>query len=263
MSRRNARPSRRGNPQLSASARLFRSVLGLSAGYPVFTAGRCVEDPGNPGFVREFVDWNDPTHLLQQTTGGLQVALPTPHADFRGARCVSTSAHVYVSTRSVAYWGVCNGSSVATETVRVFTPLAATLGVYDVTTSAGNQGGYQNYVDTTLVASLNRIGGGSQDAVVPTSIGAAGVGTPTYVSLRYEAGAYEYRRKSTTVASGSYANPATVGNSQRPLTLFANDDAADFPASMRWVFWGLFPALSASQRGVVQQFIQAAYGIAP
>ncbi len=84
---------------------LFAEVLRISRGYPVFTTDYYILDPLTPGGgVLAFVDWNDPTHLLLQTTQGLQVRAPALDPKYHGKGSVTFSAHRYISTRAASAW---------------------------------------------------------------------------------------------------------------------------------------------------------------
>lgn len=269
MSRRlGARPSRR---QSNALGGLASQVRALSRGLPQFFASRYTVD-GVSGKTASFIDANDPTHSLLQSVALGQVAIPAAHADFAGKLCATTTGvETYQSNRSTAFWDrVARGADV--ETFRVFTPLAgAGTRVLDITTGTGTSPGHQFYWDpaANVTASLNRSGGGSQDVMTPQTIGATGVDVPTYASLRFrnpgDANQFECRRKSALSASGAYANPPSIlGVSGLPLTLFANAyPVAALGAVCRWSWWGMFPALSSSQRAIVQLWIQSEFGIAP
>lgn len=217
-----------------------------------------------------FYDTNDRAKKLVGGTN--KVAIPAAHADFAGNLCAtSTGAESYQSNTSMASWvRAADGSNI--ETFRIFTPLAgAGTRVLDVTTFAGATAGHQFYWDpaSNCTASLNRSGGGSQDVMTPQAIGATGVGTPTYVSIRFknpgDTNQFECRRKGTLTASGAFSNaPTTGGVSAQPLTLFSNAyPGASLGAICRWAYWGAFPALTAQQRAVVQAWILEEFGIAP
>lgn len=249
----------------------LQRVMALSAGLPQFFASRYNVD-GVSGEVASFIDANDPTHLLVQPTDTRQVALPAAHADFGGELCATTTGNeAYQSNRSTAYWfAIAAGANV--ETFRVFTPLAgAGTRVLDATSFVGTSNGHQFYYDpaANVTASLNRTGGGSQDVMTPQSLGATGVDVPTYASLRFrnpgDANQFECRRKGSLAASGAYANaPGVGGVSNVPLTLFSNGyPAPSLGAVCRWVYWGMFPALTAAQRSVVHDWIAEWFGIAP
>lgn len=246
-------------------SRLFGQVMRLSQGLPQFFADQFE----GSSTVTHFFDFHD---RAKKIVGGTsKVALPAAHADFAGKLCATTTgAEAYQSnTPNASWYRASDGSNV--ETFRVFTPLAgAGTRVLDATAFVGNVPGHQFYWDpaSNMTASLNRSGGGSQDSMTPQAIGATGVGTPTYVSIRFsnpgDANQFECRRKGALVASGAYANPPSAGQSAQPLTLFSNGfPGASLGAVCRWVWWGAFPALTAQQRAVVQAWILEEYGIAP
>lgn len=264
--RRNITRSRRHAVTMPGSG--LAAVMRLSQGLPQFLASRYIADGANLGSL---VDLNDAGHLITRPTGSNQSAVPAAHADFNGRLCVTTTgSEAYQSNRSVAFWGrISSGADV--ETVRVWTPLAgAGTRVLDATSFTGNATGHQFYWDpaSNVTASLNRSGGGSQDSMTPQSFGATGVGTPTYAWIRFknpgDTNQFECRRKGSLATSGAYTNPPTVGSATAPLTLFSNGfPAPSLGAVCRWAYFGMFPALTAAQRTVVNAWIQAEFGIAP
>jgi hypothetical protein len=243
----------------SAPLSLFEQVLALSAGRPVFTADKYTVD-GVSGRVRAFVDWNDPTHLLEQTAAAQQVPLPVPHADFAGALCTTSNADaVYASNRPASAFNY-TADGVSFESVRVISPFATGLGVIDVTATQGGHGGYQVFLDPNphgrLLASTGVFPG---DAVG----GSAPAGVPTYFSFRVEAAAanqLELRQKATLVSSGIFS-AAPAGPATLPLCLLSNGPAVSYAYPGRWVALLHFPALTPAQRLIVETWIYETYGI--
>lgn len=257
------RPDRSGGGDVASIA---AQVSAFSAGRPQFFAEKYNLDGGS-GKVGSFFDGNDPTHLLVQTVALNQVVVPVGHADYGGALCATaTGNEAYQSNRSTTYWGICS-DGVSVEMVRVFTPLVgAATRVIDATAFAGSNKGHQAFwasggnASVTLIATAGLPVNGA-------SAGPTGQDVPTYIWNRFEqAGAnqYEVRRKSALISSGAYATAPSAGASQAPLTLFSNGyPAVVLGATCRWVYTGVFPALSAAQRAVVNSWIQQRWGIAP
>lgn len=265
MGRRNSRPSRRQNgPYTDAARRAWLAVLAASAGKPVFTADRYIEDPGHLGFVLSFVDWNDPTHVLTQATAAQQVPLPAPHADFGGRLCATFASPMnYVSSRAAAAFQFMHDGT-GMSLFQAFTPTDVT-GLHSLacTTSTAGIRGLSYYSNaTTMRSSVEKTGA----SVYPdSSVGAIAIGTPTYREISHGTGRspqYDLRAKGTTVSSGAYASAAEAGDSQHTLRLASNSGPSLLFVG-RWRDLILTPGVSAAQRAAIQSYYQMAYGIAP
>lgn len=247
------RPSRSRRSVTRGS--LFHSVLGLAAGRPVFTADRYLSD-SSTGKTAAFVDWCDPTHVLAQSTGARQAAIPAAHADYGGSLCASfAGGQFYVSSRAAAKWDfVHNGASC--ETFFVLTPLdaAATAVLYATRTGAS---GAQVY---TAGGSYTYFVQASSGGIAATPFGTATNGVPTFTAVRHAEPPYEVRLKGTVGASGN-ASPSNEA-SDSPLQLGGLSNAT-FMSTMRWALIGFFPALTTNQRATVHAWIQQRTGIAP
>ena len=251
---------------VKTAAMLFQEVLALAAGRPVFTADNYIVD-GVSGRVRAFVDWNDPTHQLVQTSAALQVPVPAPHADFGGALCASfTGAQAYQSNRGAGAWAFAH-DGVSCERLDVFVPTSGSGGAANVvatTVIAGNNPGSQIYytAGATIHHYLGSAGGAPVNAA---SIGNGPASVPTYTMARHEAAAanqYQLRQRRTLIGQGAFAFPPTPAAAQTPLTLGANGlPALQFPANVRWPACCFFPALSPAQRATVEAWLAQAYGI--
>lgn len=262
------RPSRRPDRNFYATRSLFSRVLSYTQGLPWIDYGSADEDSGHSGFALRFLDMNNAAHYLAQTDTTKQVALPAAHADYANDLCATFSGtQAYQSNQPNTFWAF-TSKGVSCESLRVFTPLAgAGTRVVDVTTSAANQRGHQCY--WTSGADVTAYLGKTGSAVVAaTSVGVVGQDVATYMMMRFEqAGAnqYEFRRKSSLIASGAYASaPDGTGSSGVPLTV----GSVTFPAisaggTMRIKLHAFFPALTSGQRRDVQQLILSKWGIAP
>lgn len=246
------------------SSRLFAGVLALAAGRPVFTADYYAVDSLS-GKVSALIDWNDPTHTLAQGNGANQCALPAAHADFAGRLCLtfaSAAPNHYLSNRS----GVVNYMHDGTggELFLTNTPTAGGTSVPAGSRNASGRG-----------FSLVRLGGTPRadfyalttaNAFVIQVTGANpswAVDVPTYIHAAYETASTPdatLRQRSTSIGTANQAIAPESGNSSQNLRL--GTDGTNH-ASMRWRSLAFFPALTASQRALVQQYIQQDTGITP
>jgi FAD/FMN-containing dehydrogenase len=258
MSRRLQRSRRFGG---GLSQTLFQRVLALSAGRPIFTANYYAVD-GVSGKVSAFVDWNDPTHVLAQTTSANQVAIPAAHADFSNQLCGTFTAHAYQSNRAVAQW-IFAHDGVSCERVEVLTPTSAVAVPQVVSTTV--------WAAVAAGAQLYYTGGGAWNHSIYTSaagisainspFGAATVNVPRYLSARHKAADtpdWELRQNGALVASGAYSVAPTATDPEVPFTLGCNNFATvSNPAPMRWRAAAFFPALDAAGRAIVDAWCVA------
>jgi hypothetical protein len=264
MTRRNAGRGRRqaaGGP--SAAAR-FGQVLGLSSGRPVFTAARYTVDGGS-GKVAAFVDWNNGAHTLSQATSANQVAIPTGHANFAGKSCaVFSLAALTVYSSNIAGCVDFMHDGTGGESFLVFTATGGT-GVPTGSRDTGARGFTlarfaDGHVDSYVVnaASGLVVSNSSAAAAVPNDVA-------TYINVSLATASTPdsaLRVKGSTLVSADALLPPEAGASAAPLRLGGDMSPGNY-MDMRWAALLFFPALTAGQRAIVQQWIQAEYGIAP
>lgn len=250
----------------SAALSLFEQVLALSAGRPVFTADKYTVD-GISGRVRSWIDWNDPTHVLDQSIAAQQVPVPAAHADFAGALCATyTGGQAYQSNRAVAAWTF-TADGVSNEQWDVFEPVGqASPGAVCATAFTGGQAGSLTTFEPGGLTHLLGSGpSGSAGLLILANPGASANDVPIYTSSRHQAAAapqYELRRRGTLGASGPFGAPALNFPPQFPLIVGASGNPAlSRPANMRWAATLFTPALTPAQRLIVETWIYETYGI--
>jgi hypothetical protein len=240
----------------------------MARGRAIFTPGKYLEDPLHPGYVLRFIDWNDPTHYLEQTDTTKQVALPTAHADFAGSLSAHfTGVEYYVSSRGAGEWTY-RHNGISHEEYIILTPLMASGvgGLHDTSNPAtGTDSGVYTYFSGTAsnwrVAILNAAG-----TVAIHTGNTVTNGTPTYLGLRSsgdgtQAGSTftKYVKSAPTAMSTSAAPMA--GAPGATLTL-GRRVATNQLATMRWAGSFFFPALSAVERAQFQAYVTQSTGIA-
>lgn len=247
-------------PRESAGKTLFDRVLALTAGRPLFTADYYAID-GVSGKVSGFIDWNDASHVLAQSTSANQVALPAAHADFSGKLCATFSAHGYQSNRAASTWVFAN-DGISCERVEVLTPTSAVgINVISTTVWAGISAGAQLYY--TGAGAFNHAVYTSAAGVTAFNapFGAATINVMRYLSMRHQLSAtpdYELRQNGVLAVFGPYATPPTATTPEAPFTLGCNDFATiSNPAPMRWRCAAFFPALDAGARTIVDAWCAA------
>lgn len=234
---------------------LFQLVLALAAGRPVFTASYYVYDPINDD-VASLIDWNDPTHLLDQPDQTKRCSVPAAHADFAGKPClnfVAASDHSYDSNRTAASWDpYTRAGTPGGEGSVVLTITSATAGIVSTTGT-----GVRQQIDVNITPQTFRYSGVS--AIIAGS--AYTVGTPTYFNYYYQEGASPEVNvfvKSVSSATGS-DSPALASGPFR-LGKYSN---GSFATSMRLRAYLFFPVLTAQQRSMYQSWVLQDSGIAP
>jgi len=261
MSRRLGRSRRWGSQRGSAAPpSLFQQVLALSAGRPVFTADKYVVD-GVSGRVRGFVDWNDPTHTLEQATSANQVLVPGSSAAFNGAAVAAfPGTAVYGSTRPPSAWAFAHDGA-SCEYVIVFKQ-SVVAGVQAIAVTTPAPPGFQAYCDGASlgVDVLNGAGAG----VVPVTLVAATGAQATYLDMRTEAAGspqWEARVRGVVGASGAYGAAVSGTAPGAALQVGAVNAAlaAPFFGDIAAVLF--FPALTPAQRLIVETWIYETYGI--
>jgi hypothetical protein len=243
----------------------FQSVLALAAGRPVFTADLYVVD-GVSGKVRSIVDWNDATHVLDQSVGANQVAVPAPHADFGGARCFTfTGVERYQSNRVSTAWAYLH-SGAGSTLVHTHTPLGVTGSLVQAATTDGTTGTVRGVLYYSSAASGRWLAGNGAATLLNPTTAVIAINVPTYLGYAYVEGAgtpeWTYRQKGALVASGDSLAPPDPGAPQGTFTWGASI-AGTFGAPMRARSLWVGPILTAGQLATLQQWIQQDTGIAP
>lgn len=240
--------SRRGHGRRT---NLFHQILVLAATRPVFTADYYAVD-GVTGKVASFIDWNDATHLLAQSSSLLQVALPAAHADYAGKLCATfTGAERYVSNRAGASWNyLSNGTSMSVHAV--CTPTATNTRLCS-TRNAGNGFLLGIQAGPSWLAYIQ--GGPSPGVARPLNLA-------SMWSFRFTdgGGSPEYTDKITgfSAVTGDATTPTASGLT---LTLGANPDGT-LGYVGRIAFLGFGPDMGTSGTGQMQSCLTALYGVA-
>lgn len=242
----------------SGWAHQMAAAQALCAGRPMFTADYYVVD-GVTGKVAAFVDWNDPTHLLAQSTSSKQCELPVRHVDFNWQFCIAlAAAQRYTSNRgATAHDYLQNGpsefASILTSTVSGVTQLIwgnANPGITSGASLLIDDGG-------PLRHHLNRTGGSAQlDQTITT-------GTPYYAYGYVDAGASPQR--SLKVSGGTAATgamPGTDATGSTALTFGGTVSDLLLLSARVAVLMHITPILSAVQRAQRAEWA-AIYGRAP
>ncbi len=271
-------------PELGGSRRLFqdaienlyglsafKAVLGLAASRPVFTADNVVLDPAS-GKVLRFVDWNDPTHYLEQTDSTKQVAAPVAHSDFNGQKCATfTGVEFYVSNRAASYFKPWHDGTGASSVNTFFPTDTVTVATYYAAgTFNGSGPGFGNAYQPTTPAyvSLVRSGSVGSNAVIASTTGGA-VSGGIYRFQYQESVSPEWSISgtgATSVTGSSATAPDTVNDPQNTLHLGARANSAGTPvgpAKMRWRHLVLGPYLTAQQIATQNAYFLADSGLAP
>lgn len=232
---------------MRAPQSLFAAVLALSAGRPIFTADYYAVD-GVTGKVASFVDWNDPTHVLAQSTDARQVDVSAPHVDFAGNLCATFVAaddagngNFYASNRAVAAWKFLHDGSGA-RLVHTMSPgTLASCHYFGTYTGGAVPGAFLSSLGGTFNQArfvlANDAGAFAVDAT--HAAGSLALDTPRYYQLRYTEGAspeYQSYDNATQATTGSSAAAPGTGSPTQPLHLGhrANGTA---PCNMRWREW--------------------------
>ncbi len=248
-----------GQGQAGTVPTLFDQVLALAAGRPVFTADNVAVVGGK---VVAFIDWNDPTHVLQQANTAQQVAAPAPHAGFGGALVATfVGGNWYQSNRpasAFAYTGDC----VSFEAVRVFAPaIVNTNNFMDTTTGSLGFNGYQAMVGNTpgkhtvTVVSNGALG-------FSTAFGSAAIDAPTFSSVRVAAAStpqYALYDRGALAAQGSLGVVPTSTAPEWSLAWGLLSPVINFYGQFAALLH--LPALTDAQRDIVHAWIKQAYGL--
>jgi hypothetical protein len=261
MSRRLGRSRRWGSQRVSAAPpSLFEQVLALSAGRPVFTADKYALD-GVSGRVRSWIDWNNPAHVLDQATSAAQVPVPAPHADFGGAVC---AAHAGLPPYEGNLPGAADFMHDGTggACVMVFTPTGATDAVLVATRENGRGFMIVRFSGPVLRSYVTT----ATDALVinaSTPGGTTPIDAPTYIDFSFALSAAPdstTRVKGAALVTQDAALAPEAGASARRILL--GGFPGGFFTNMRWTALLFFPPLTPAQRTIVQDWIEAAYGLA-
>jgi hypothetical protein len=237
---------------------LFRTILALSV--DLYSADLVVLDTGN---VRSIVSWKDATRVLDQPTAGLQVAAPTPHADYGGALHLAFSgAQWYKANNSVAAWKYwIDGTGVGFYFTH--TPTAAGTNVaLALSTGVGN--GLQIYWSGGTVSTVN-VDTYETTVVIHRVVGGYAANTPTWLEYSYVEGASpesSLALKSGTANTGATSKAPSVNDPQSALVLGA-ESAGTNRGSFRWqslIVQASRP--TAGETALVRQYLTSKTGIA-
>ena len=243
---------------------LFAGLLQLAAGKPVFTADYYIIDPTS-GKVLAFVDWNDPTHLLIQTTTALQVRPPAPSDRFNGRLAITNSlaAVQYTSNRAASAFRYLHDGTGCTV-LHVFARSGSTSGFQALSATARNNAavqGHNFYFNGGVTpAHLTRNGA---TTVFSGSSAAAGTGG-TYATMDYQT-SVECAAYTKSARTGlTVVNPPAATDPDRTLTILNGTVApSDFYYQGEWAASAFTTLWSAATRSAWQEYLRAAYRITP
>lgn len=263
---------RRADVAKSIAQRFYSLFLGGSTGDYRFEAGSYTVSGSN---AASFIDMISGTRSLAQATGANQCLIPTANADLNNQLTASFSGSMwYDSTESASNWSFRHNGTGYTEVV-VFRPtsalavgiLHATVRSQDVNTTTGSILGYRT--SGTNGVYWRVCNGTGTRPVEQDSMASAGVsnGTATYIVTSYGSSASPNAvaaLKSTTLFSGAQGGTPSAGAPSATLKLGANGLTNDFGFVGEWAATYIFKrALNATERSVVQSYIQQRYRIAP
>lgn len=243
---------------------LFASVLALAATRPVFTADYYFVD-GVTGKVASFIDWNDATHLLAQSTSANQVAIPAAHADFGGRLCATgTGVEFYDSNRAASAWALHDGSGWSVHAVATLTS-AGSRRLF-ATTSGGAFLGADLYYSVGPGAGW--FCGNASATVISQTASPITLSAPHQISGQYLEGGALPNESSFKITGFAEVNGNSVAvpsaSAAATMRLFANPGAAagTVPFVGRW-WGGVFgPAFDATTRAKMRTNLQVLTGVA-
>lgn len=245
---------------------MFTELLRLAAGKPVFTADYYILDPVS-GKVLAFVDWNDPTHLVVQTDSTKQVRPPQPSALFAGRLAVQPTAAgtFYISNRVINTWRYLHDGT-GCSMLHVFARTGSPTGVQVLSATARNNAAVTGHNIYTSGDTVPRIltRNGATTVIIGGALAAGTAGS--YISYDYQTAAVEcaIHLKSARYAKTEDSAPA-AGDPDRALVLLNGETSSgsDFWWQGQWAATAATRLWSASTRARWQEYIRAAYGIAP
>lgn len=276
MSRRPSRSGRRG-PFTTRSLSARVEALFAAAGGSIFRASRYAVD-GVSGKVASFVDLVDPTHVLAQATGAAQTALPAANGAAGNALTAPfAGTQYYASSRAPSAWKKLHDGT-GVEIVAVFVA-GADAGTEKVVWSTGVDASI--YTSVQVGAYHQYRSGASGDFGWFASNGAARIltgagniattvtaGAGIYSDLSYVEGAaaaqeWIARNKSATIFNGDSIAAPSAADPAATLTLGANSTGTNGGTFGFHSLWFLPRVMTAAERTLFQQMIQAETGIMP
>ena len=243
---------------------LFEAILRNAAGKPVFTADYYAVD-GVTGKVAAFIDWNDSSHTLAQSTSALQVNLPTVDSRFAGALTITaTQANTrYVSSRAASSWRFLHdgtGCSVVHACTVKNSGAVQVLGANCRNNVAGI--GYNGYHPSSS---------SEPKVVTRTSAGGVlfsfGLGVQTVFDTALwhqhdfsgtDASIYSRGRRATSAVSGT---PSSADGDRTFSLLNGDTSVSDFTYYGAVAFAAYLTYQTPDQRYVIARFMRERYGI--
>lgn len=241
----------------------FNYLRHLCQGGPVFTADYYSVD-GGTGKVASFIDWNDPSHLLAQSSGALQVAIPAAHADFINKLCANfTGAEYYDSNRPQRDWATLhNGQGAGVYGVATCVT-SGTRRLLNTRAGAGNLGWFVG-VDTTPNLTHGITTGAG--VTIASSSQAITAGVPIQFTAQYKEGLTPAERAfKVTGVTEAAADSAAAPDPTIPaatLRFGARSTTNDlFFIGRVWGF-AFTPALELGQRTQIRAILATLTGVA-
>lgn len=258
-------------PRVASTRRAseFSYLLCLAQGRPVFTADYYAVD-GGTGKVSGFIDWNDPSHVLQQFTPGNQVALPVARVALNNALAFDfANNQEYVSNRSASYFKFLHDGT-GHFTLSVFEPRATSnsgtlWATYTHNAEALHHGSELLYTPTinALLFKASRASATPTFSVNPASPAAYGIGT----SIRTEysettAPKYLIARNASVLASSSTTNVPSNSNPTFTLTIGRRPGVGDSQLNGYFALLMLTGTQSTAGLAAISAYTTQKYGVA-
>lgn len=238
------RQVRRSRPTNSIPTSAYVASL-FAAGDARFEASSYTIDEVT-GKTSAFVDLNDGTHTLAQSTDALQVVVPTAATSLNGQLAASfAGGQRYVSSRAASAWKFlhdgtgCDVWGVFTNSVNGREWAATVTGL------STTEVGVQFYVAPTTVDYYASNGTGY---IISRTVSRVANGTGLYVRSSYDAAATPQvvQQSGGNSSTGSTSGSPSAADPLGTLTLGAGT-AGNLPATMSWAAMYVFKRRLASQ----------------
>jgi len=235
---------------------IFAVVRALSATRPVFTADYYSID-GVTGKVASFIDWNDPTHAMSQSTSARQVALPTFDAAIGRLTGNFAGGQVYESNKSPAsFYNYLNATPHYAQLV--LKPTNTSFAIW-AEAGLGTPPDYWNLVNNTGVQ-YNFARGGTANTI--TRGGTVVANTPIAMAAWADSSVPTRALRvsgDATTTTGSVSG--TAGAITAGLSLGARKNLAAGASSMNWRSLIACGLLTTSQRQTMADWVKQDSGL--
>jgi hypothetical protein len=234
----------------------FGDLLQIANKRPVFTADYYTVD-GGTGRVGSFIDWNDPTHLLTQSTGpSFQVLIPAAHADFNNKLCADfpATSTFYTSNRPASYYTYLVNDSTS---YLVLTPKGTAFALWAETADSTSDWSMQ--YNTQIRGITDRGGTG-----LTTGNGTVTANVP--LALEFAFSVPQARRSMRVTGRSEVAVTLPIGGTAQvmpnTLTIGGRSGLGIGHGNMRWAFFSPMNGLSQAERDAVGTVLLQLYGLA-